>query len=137
MSIYRRFHLTPCIGDRGCHLRLCSCRIGVRPQPDNASKIELPNPAHLRPVKSHWLEDLCMLGKLIQGAKPFSGWEAKIRAQYSNNNIRFAIDLNRPTDHTGIASQSSPPKRVADHDKLVCIGLIVACLERPTELWLH
>src|SRR5689334_23291510 len=135
MSAYGRLHLARCIDDRGCHLRLCACRICIRPQPDHASKIELPHPAQLWPVKAHWLEDLRMLGKLIQRAKPFTGREAEIGTQYSNHNIRLAIDLNRSADHTGIRPQPSPPKRVADHDEPVCTGLIVACLERPPELW--
>src|SRR5437868_8431548 len=108
MSAQFDFHVTPCVGDSGGHLRLCSCRIRTRSQPDQGRKIELADAAQFCPVEPHRLEDLGALRELIQRANLLPGWKAEVGAQHPYHDMWLAVDAYRFPDRDGSGPESSP-----------------------------
>src|SRR5580658_15732 len=100
----------PGVGDSGGHLRLCSCRVRARSQPDQASKIELAEAPQFCPVEPHRLEDLGALRELIQRANLLPRRKAEVGAQHPEDDMWLAIDAYRFPDRAGGGPESSPPE---------------------------
>src|SRR6266852_2922008 len=109
MSAQIDLHVTPRIGDSGGHLGLCSCRIRARSQPDQGSKIELPDAAQFCPIEPHRLEDLGALRELVQRAHLLPGRKAEVRAQHTDHDMWLAVETYRFPDRAGSGPESSPP----------------------------
>src|SRR6185437_1064212 len=126
-------HVAGSVGNSGCHLAFGAGSRSAGPQADDAGVVETAYAAELCPVEAHRLEDFGVLGELVQWAEFVAGRKMEIGRKNANDDVGFAIDLNRLADDLRICPEAAPPERVGEDGELVCAGAILALVNRALE----